>query len=228
MSARGLAVWGAIVLTAVMAGGCTQQRALHMVERSGDRAATLGQNDMAATEYRELVERAPSVPSYRLKYGRALLAAGDPHAAREQLEKAYTLMPRDEEVIELLADSMAQSRDTDNAVRLLRTIAEDRKEPADWIRLGRFLKRINDPDAAEAALMTAARIDAGASFGPQWELASLYRSVGADQKALERLRMCLYLEPSNAEVQALIRGYGEIPGPTASRRPTEQYSVPPQ
>lgn len=228
MSARGTAVWGAFVLTAVLAGGCSSQRALHMVERSGDRATSLGQHDLAVADYRELVERAPSVASYRLKYGRALLVAGEPHAAREQLEKAYTLMPRNDEVIDLLADAMAQSRDTDNAVRLLRTIAEDRKQPEDWMRLGRFLQRINDPDAAEAAFLTAARIDQGVSFEPQWELANLYRSVGAEQKALERLRMCLYLQPSNEQVQQLIRGFGEVPGPTAALRPTEQYSVPPQ
>lgn len=226
MSARGTAVWGALVLTAVLAGGCSSQRALFMVERAGDRASSQGNYQEAVSDYRELVDRAPSVPSYRLKYGRALLLAGEPHAAREQLENAYTLMPRNEEVIDLLADAMAQSGDADNAVRLLRTIAEDRKQPEDWIRLGLFLMRINDPDGAEAALLTAARVDAGQSFRPQWELATLYRSIGADQKALERLRMCMYIEPSNEQVLVLIRGYGEIPGPTAALRPTEQYSVP--
>lgn len=227
MSARRPVVWGTVVLTATVLAGCANQpRALHMVERSGDRATALEQHDIALAEYAELVERAPSVPEYRLKYGRALLHAGDARGAREQLEYAYTLMPRNEEVITLLARSMAESRDTENAVRLLRTIAEDRKQPEDWMRLGRFLARVNDPDAAEAALLTAARIDAGASFQPQWELATLYRSIGADDKALERLRMCLYLDPANEEVRDLIRGYGEIPGPTAAQRPMEQYSVP--
>lgn len=226
MNARRTAVWGALILTASAFAGCAQQRALHMVERSGDRAAALDQHQMAVTEYAELVERAPSVADYRLKYGRALLEVGEAHAAREQLEKAYTLLPMNEEVITLLAESMAQSRDSENAVRLLRSIAEDRKQPADWIRLGRFLARINDPDAAEGAFLTAARVDEGRSFEPQWELATLYRSVGAEDKALERLCMCLYLQPGNKEVQDLIRGFGEIPGPTVARRPTEQYSVP--
>lgn len=226
MIARGAAIWGALVLTAVLAGGCSSQRALYMVERSGDRATSLGQNEMAAADYRELVERAPSVPSYRLKYGRALLLIDEPRAAREQLEKAYTLMPRNEEVIDLLALAMAESRDTENAVRLLKTIAEDRKQPADWIRFGKFLITINDPDGAEVALLTAARVDAGQSFEPQWQLAQLYLTVGSEQKAIERLRMCLYLDPSNQEVQKLIRGFGEVPGPTAALRPTEQYSVP--
>ncbi len=221
--------WGVVALTLAWggAGGCQKNfRALHMVERSGDRAVEHGNAELAVNEFRELAERAPSMPQYRLKYAKALLATGEAGTAREQLEYAYTLLPRNEEVLTLLAEAMGKSNDTENAVRLLRTTAEDRKQPADWIRLGRFLVSVNDPDSAEAALLTAARVDTGASFGPQWELVSLYRSVGSEAKALERLRMCLYLEPDNPEVKALIRGFGEIPGPTAVRQPTEQLSIP--
>ena len=142
--------------------------------------------------------------------------------AREQLEKAYTLLPNDDEVITTLAEAMAQSRSIEEAARLLRTIAQDRKRPADYLRLGQFLQRANDADAAEEALLAAARGDRGQSVEMQMALVQLYRSIGSDEKALARLRMAYYLDPIDPRIQELIRGYGEVPGPTFAQVPSEQ------
>lgn len=209
----------------VALASCSGQRAIHMVEASGDRAMQQGDAPLAASEYREVVERAPARVDARIKYAKALLAAGDDRLAREEFEKCYTLRPNDEEVIEGLATAMVASGDSESAVRLLRTIAEDRGRPEDWMRLGRFYERLNDVDAAEQAYLAAARGDFGQSMGPQRALADLYRKVGRDDAAIQRLRMCLYLDPTNREIQNLLREFGEIPGPSLALRPTEQYAA---
>lgn len=212
---------------ALALAACTGgQRAVHMVEQSGDRAMERGDYQIAAAEYREVLDRSPARIESRIKYAQALLAAGDHRMAREQFEKAYTLRPSDDAVIEGLAESMVRSGDVESATRLLQTIAEERGRPADWVRLGRLHERLNDPDAAEKAYLTAARGDFGQSIEPQWALANLYRTVGNDAAALERLRMCLYLEPLNQQVRDMIREFGEVPGPSFAQRPSEQYAAP--
>lgn len=213
-----------VFVCSTLMGGCAK-RALHMVEFSGDRALEAENYPLAEHEYAEVADRAPYKAQARLRYGKALLGAGKPAQAREQLEKAYTLMPKSEEVIENLAEAMAQSRDMEGAVRLLRTIAEDGKRPSDWLRLGRFLLRTNDSDAAETAFLTAARGDRGQSLEPQWALALFYKSIGNDKAAIERLRMCQYVDPQNSKVQDMIRSYGEIPGPTFAKPPAEQIAT---
>jgi len=214
----------ALALTVLPA--CSGQRAIHMVEASGDRAMERGDAVYAAAEYREVVERAPTRVEARIKYAQALLAANDYRLAREEFEKCYTLRPNDEEVIDGLASAMVGAGDSESAVRLLRTIAQDRGRVEDWMRLGRFYEKLNDADAAEQAYLTAARIDFGQSMGPQRALADLYRKVGKDSAALERYRMCLYLDPTSREVQNFIREFGEVPGPSFAQRPTEQYAAP--
>lgn len=220
----------ALILSPVVAltvlSACSNQRAVHMVEASGDRAMDRGDVVLAASEYREVVERSPARVEARIKYAKALLAAEDYRLAREEFEKCYTLRPNDEEVISGLASAMVGAGDSESAVRLLRTIAEDRGRVADWMRLGRFYEKLNDADAAEQSYLTAARIDFGQSMGPQRALADLYRKVGKDAAALERYRMCLYLDPTSREIQNLIREFGEVPGPSFALRPTEQYAAP--
>ncbi|HBS28419.1 MAG TPA: hypothetical protein DEB06_02975 [Phycisphaerales bacterium] len=209
-----------------LGAGCSGQRAVHMVEASGDRAMVHGDPVLAASEYREVVERAPARIDARIKYAGALLKAGDHRLAREEFEKCYTLRPNDEGVIQGLADSMVASGDSESAVQTLRTIAEEKGKPADWMRLGRLFERVNDADAAEKSYLTAARGDLGVSMEPQRALADLYRKVGKDSAALERYRMCYYLDPTSREIHSLIREFGEVPGPSIALRPTEQYAAP--
>lgn len=213
-----------LVLLAALAftlGGCNT-RATHMIEASGDRALDKENYPLAAAEYAQVVDREPHKARARLQYGKALLGIGEADRAREQLEKAYTLLPNDGEVIATLAEAMAQSRSIEEAVRLLRTIAQERKRPADYLRLGQFLQRANDADSAEEALLAAARGDRGQSVDIQMALVDLYRSIGSEEKAIARLRNAYFLDPIDPRIQELIRGYGEVPGPTFAQAPDEQ------
>lgn len=215
------AVLGSLSLTACTGGF----RATHMVERSGDHAVWLGNHDLAATEFGIVVERQPTRADARVKFARSLLETDRPNEAREQLEMAYTLKPADQETINLLSIAMVQSGDVEAATHMMRTRAEDQGRVQDWLGYGFLLVEINDVDGAETALLTAARGDLGQSLAPQLALAKFYQSVGDDETALSRLRMCLYIEPAHEEAQQMIRGYGKIPGPTFALQPTEQVDA---
>jgi tetratricopeptide (TPR) repeat protein len=213
-------VWAAMVLAAGL-GACQEQRALHVVEDSGERAMWRGDYQTAAAEYGEVVDRRPGRWRARLELGKALLALDRPAEAREHLEVVYTIRPQDDEVLELLVTAMLESGDADAMAAELRQRAQDTGAVADWMRLGIFLQRAGDLDGAERALLTAARLDGGVSARPQMALAGLYREAGDDEDAIERLRMAHYVDPDNERILEAIRSYGEIPGPTFARRPAE-------
>lgn len=201
-----------------------QQRAVYMVETSGDRAANLDNHQLASQEYREVVERRPGRWDVRVKLAKSLLAVDEPELAREQLEVAYTLRPTNAEILDLLATAMLASGDVDAMARELRFKADESGDAPDWFRLGVFLARAGDDDAAERALLTAARLDGGERVAFQKGLANFYRSVGDRAKALERWRMALYLSPEDEETQDALRALGHVPGPTFALLPRERAS----
>lgn len=176
---------------------------------------------LAEQEYAELVDRRPARVSDRLMLGRARAALGDWAGARDQLDIAYTIYPEDSEVLDLLTEARLQLGDTDGLAEELRLAARTLGRWTDWLRLGEALRRTGDLDAAEPALITAARLDSGRSLRPQLALAELYEEAGDAERALERYRMALYLDPSSGAARDAIRATGEIPGPTFALVPAE-------
>ena len=209
----------ALVLTACSG---TNQRAVHRIETSGDRAVRNGDFAFAAEEYTQVVRRRPGRWETRVKLADALIEDGQPALAREQLEVAYTLRPTNARVLDLLATAMLASGDTAAMTRELRFAAEESGKAADWFRLGVFLSRAGDDDAAEIALLTAARLDGGENIAFQKGLANFYASVGDDDRALNRFRMAYFLDPEDEEVLSALRSMGHAPGPTFALIPSEQ------
>lgn len=214
----------ALVLALSLISACSGPRAIHMIEASGDRALERGNTELAESEYAQVVERDPARWRARLQYGKALLANNKPRQAREQLEVAYTLRPKDPEVIQNLGMAMSGSRDYDGAIRLLRSLAEDRKRADDWTRLGRVAVEAKDVDTAEKSFLTAARADGGQTVGPQMDLYRFYLATSRREEALERLRAAHWLEPSNESINNVIRQEGHVPGAAFAMRPPEQSS----
>lgn len=68
-------------------------------------------------------------------------------------------------------------------------------------------------------MITAAKLDGGKSIKPHMELANLYRTLGDSQSELRRLRMALFIEPKNMDIQKRIRELGEVPGPSFVLQP---------
>lgn len=210
-----------LILAALALGACSGPRAIHMVEASGQHAYDFGHYQKAADEFAEVVERRPGNWQARVNLAKAQMKLGEPAAARENLEVAFAVKPENEEVLNLLAEAMLASGDVGDMTIELRQRAQETNSVGDWMRLGIFLQRAGDFDGAEEALLTAARLDGGKSVQPQMALASLYREAGDDAAALKRLRMALYIDPTNQKIQEAIRAYGQIPGPTYALVPDE-------
>lgn len=214
-----------LAVLATFSACATEQRAVHMVKLSGDRALERGQYELAVSEYREVLERRPGRANAHFDLGRALLRIGKPAEARDHLEVAYTLAPNDPEVIQALAEAMADSGAHEDMARFLRQVIEERPTVPNWIRLGNMLARVGDIDSATSALRTAATVDGGRTIEPQLALARLYRAIGDDAAALDRYRMAIYLDPANTEANNAIRAFGEIPGPSFALPPAELASA---
>ena len=208
----------ALTLTACQSG----ERAAHRIELSGDRAMRQADYALAADEYQLLVNRRPGQYESRVKLARALLEVDRPAYAREQLEIAYTQRPTNAQILDLLAEAMLRSGDVEAMTRELRFAAEESGKAPDWYRLGVFLTRAGDDDAAETALRTAARLDGGNDPAFQVGLANFYGSVGDEDRRLERLRMALFLDQEDKTVRDAIREMGHVPGPTFGIVPRER------
>ncbi|MBL8746617.1 MAG: tetratricopeptide repeat protein [Phycisphaerae bacterium] len=219
-----------MILVGVTAMGCqsnarrTGPRAPHMMAASGDRALAKGDFATAEAEYAQVVEAQPWNARARLQYGKALLGVDNPRKAREELEKAYTTLPKDDEVMYTLAEAMGRSGEYESGVRLLQTIAEERRRPTDWLRLGRYAQRGKDYDTAEKAYLAAALGDGGLHAEYQMALYGYYMEIGDETKAVQRLAMAYWLEPKNEEFAAKIKNHGYQPGAAFALRPVEQAS----
>lgn len=214
-----LLVLSALSLVAV--SGCAPVSVIALEEQAA-RAESREQFDTAAQKYQQALDRSPGRVHSRVGLGRVLLQTDRPADARRQFELALSARPDDPEILDLLAESMVRSGDAQAMYRLLRGRAEQRNAVTDWLRLGRFASLAGDADVAENALLTAARLDRGRSVAPQIALADLYEALGDDSKALTRLRMALFLDLANIEIQDRIRAFGETPGPTFALQPSEQ------
>lgn len=219
MSRIRIAIIGAALLSV---GACTSsQRSIYSVEQSAEEAYGTGQYQLAAREYAEVVQRRPGKTSTRIKLAETYLALGEPAKAREHLEIAYTIWPRDERVINNLVRAMVDSGDAPAATKLLQNHADRYGTVTDYIRLGKAYTVAGDYDRAERSLVMAAQLDRGQSDAPQVALAEMYQQAGDPDRALERWRMALYANPYNQKASEAIRSAGHIPGPTFAIPPTE-------
>lgn len=212
---------GMLALITIVASVSCGQRALWAVRERGDWAARWDKIAEAREQYAEVVERDPADWEYRLKLAKVLLELDEPARAREHLAIVHETRPDNEEVVDLLARAMHESGAEDELISFLQSRAEDRLRTQDYLRLAEYARKVGDVDAAESALLTAARLDGGESIEPQMALADFYEAIGDEQRALRRLRMALHIEPDNQQVRERIRSYGEVPGPSFAIAPTE-------
>jgi predicted Zn-dependent protease len=209
------------LLAMTILAGCNTPRALPRVKEQGDRAYRQGQYDQARKEYEEYVSRKPGEAEVELQLARTLLELDQAHEALGHAQQAFDLRPGEEPYIETYAEALLASEKSDQLYRFLRGLAQDRGQVADYVRLGRFTARMGDADGAEHALNRAAELDRGQTTAPQIALADFYKSIGDKEHEKQRLRMALYLDPTNQEVMARLRALGEIPGPSLALKPAE-------
>ncbi len=201
--------------------GCSTQRSLVIVKRDGLRAYDKQNFDQALADFQEYVDRNPTSAPGRYNLGLTLLELHKPKAAAEHLFVAADLEPANDTYLSAHYRALFEADRRDDLYRLLRTAATDQGRVQDHLLLGQYALKMGDVDEARQALLTAAQVDQGRSAEPQLALADFYQAVNDNTNALRRLRMALYVDPTNPTTQERIRSMGEIPGPTLTLVPEE-------
>lgn len=209
----------ACVMAMVLLGGCQAERNLDLVREVGNREYQLGEYDKALANYQEYVTRKPDGVDVRYSLAETYLKLNKPQEAREQFYQCLAVHPDNQAYAQGLAEALYACNEREELITFLTREARERGRPGDYERLGHYQLLLGNVDEAKLALITAAKLDGGKSIKPQMELANLYRSLGDKQSELKRLRMALYIEPKNPEIQKRIRELGEIPGPSFVLQP---------
>jgi tetratricopeptide (TPR) repeat protein len=210
---------GLIVLLAVVAGGCAQQRPITAIRESGDREMMLGNYAKAAAEYNEIVDRYGGDWEAQYKLGLCALELDDVDTARQALEIAHTRRPDNEEIVDALAETMYREKDFNRLHSFLRQRAETVGTPESYLRLAQYAIAMEDADSATAAYEMAIVLDGGRAVEPYLAAASFAEQIGDLELAVRRLRQAYGIDPYHETVKSRLVAMGEIPGPTLALPP---------
>lgn len=208
-----------LVILSFVAAGCAQQRAVHHVKADGDRAFESRQYDQAAVYYAEVVDRRPGDWQAQYQYGLTLLELGRPNEARRALEIASSHRPGDKSIRKALARAMHDQGATGDLFAYLRAEAANSRDPNAYMELARYAMEVGDMDTANQAILTAIEFDAGQSVEPYLLAADFHDQLGHTDQVIRRLRQAYGIDRMNARVNAMLREYGEVPGPTLALPP---------
>lgn len=197
----------------VAIAGCSQ-RPIAQVRADANASYYGGDYQAALPLYEEVVNRHPGDAQGHYELGRNLLRMGKASEAREQMILAYNLDPSNMDYFDGMADAYVAAGNEDELFNALEHRIRDRGGVADYMAMGRYAEKLGHADEAERAYLSAAEIDGGKSKGPQMALANFYHSIGDKKNEIKRLRMVLWFDPSDAEINTRLRELGEIPGPS--------------
>ncbi|MFK7961881.1 MAG: tetratricopeptide repeat protein [Phycisphaerales bacterium] len=202
-------------LTLLPLGGCNNgQRPIQLIRTDADRAFFDGDFDIAAAEYRQIIDRYPGDWRAQYQYGKSSLELGDFESARVALKVANDRRPADSQIADAYAEAMFRAGDETSLLAFLRDRTIEERSAHAWVRLADYQRRLGDPDGALQAIETGIEIGGGEKAEPYMAAARLAESLGDRQTALMRLEQAYQAEPGDAEVEAAIRALGQVPGPT--------------
>ena len=157
----------------------------------------------------------------------------DPGFARRHLEMAYTIRvlgsddqrgpgepaitrpwPTRNQIIDALAEAMYRQDNQPQLVAFLRQVIDERGQPADYIRLGRYLYKSGDPDGALTAYRKAVAIAGPENPNPYIALADFYDTLGKRDEAATALRRAYDIAPLRDDIARKLRAHGLRPSPT--------------
>lgn len=206
-------------------GGCRTSRPLHVIKADAKDHLDMGEFDQAASDYELYLDKRRDDYKVRAFYGQSLLKLNRPQEARREFAICTEAEPLNDQYWDFLGEAIFQQKDFGELTTMLEQRCRDHGLPRDYLRLGRFMNRMGQPDDAENAFRTAAKIDEGKTAAIQKELADFYGERGDKANQVRRLRMALYLDPQNPALNDEVRRLGEIPGPSFWLPPAEAAPV---
>ena len=116
----------------------------------------LGEKDLAARYFREVVAKMPERAEARIELANALLQKGENEQAIEQLQKAIALSPGETQADEQLIQTLIQTKQFDKAKAAISALqARQPKSPAPHLYSGLIAIQQNKADLAEAEFLKA-------------------------------------------------------------------------
>lgn len=208
----------ALVLVAGI-GGCVKGKSSEQLLADGDHAYRYGRYEEAAGDFSQILDRYPGDVQANVGFARTQIALGNLDAARRALETAAAAKPEDFQVSLLLAEVLFKQQETTRLYQLLRDRAVEQRRTEAWIVMARYALELDDPDTAQTAVVAALEISDDGSPEPYLLAAELAERVGDQKEALRRLRQAYGLAPNDPRIEAMLREYGEVPGPTIALPP---------
>ncbi|MHC4989785.1 MAG: tetratricopeptide repeat protein [Planctomycetota bacterium] len=218
-TARNLVVMAASAALLLGVAGCNSERPVEDIRVSADHRLSLGDYESAAAEYALIAERYPGDWQAQYKLGLCSLELEQYAEARQALEVAHTLRPRDRAVADALAEAMYRQGDENQLITFLREQAEKTRSVYAYRRLARYAVAQGDMDTANIALETAIEFDEGRSVEPYLDASDFAQRIGDLELAIRRLRQAYGIDPQDERVSERLTALGEIPGPTLALPP---------
>jgi len=209
---------GGWLLTAALPG-CAAQRPIESVRADGDFEFDRANYEAAAAHYQEIADRVPGDWRAQHRLGLSLIEVDRPADARRALEQAASLRPGDDDIADALAESMFREGSHDELFAYLRQRAEMNRDAEAYLNLAKYAQEVGDMDSASTALLTAIEVDDGESVEPYLRRAEFCAQVGDTDEVVRRLRQAYGISPQDTRVNAMLRQYGEVPGPTLALPP---------
>lgn len=224
MSRRPFVVLAGFVALASLVA-CSSQRPLFLIRSDAMQSMKDGNYAVAEPDLKFYVEQRRDDYKTRFEYANCLMKLNRPNEARTHYAICADAEPQNDVYWDALAESMYAGGERASLTTFLEQRARGRGAVADWMRLANFSRRQGNPDEAEQALLTAAKVDAGRTASVQKTLADFYASIGDRVHQVRRLRMAYFLDPKNQDYIDEIRRMGEVPGPSFGLAPEEASPV---
>jgi len=198
--------------------------------------------DEAQAMFEDCVTREPGDMKSHYYLGMLYLEhAKNPYTARRHLEQAYEIRrmkveaefaprpgtsetavpwPTRVQIADGVAEALYQQDARPQLLAWMRESIESFGDLGDYMRFGKYLYKMHDPDGAVEAYRTACRIAGAEDERPYVALAEIFDEVGDREAGLIEWRKAYFIRPSK-EIAEAIRAHGTIPGPTIALDPTE-------
>jgi thioredoxin-like negative regulator of GroEL len=203
-----------VVLCVGVLTGCGTKPTTATLRDQAHRAMWQERWTEAESLYGDLVSRRPGDWRAQYGYGVSAMHTGDLPAARQSLEIAHTLKPSNRDIALQLAETMYLQHDHDALFQFLGDRAEARKSSEDWLLLAEYALMSEDPDSARDFVAKAMVVDDASSVDPYLKAATLSEQMGDLDGAMRYLHTGWQVDPTNEDLEARLRAYGLVPGPT--------------
>lgn len=205
----------ASLLVVVMAmTACAGPRPVESVRTLADHYYEWEAYERASVEYAEITDRYPGDWQAQYRLGKCYLELDRLSEARAALQVAHERRPKDEGVVDALAEVMFRQGDEERLFSFLRDQTQVEHSVSSFLRLAHYSLAIGDVDSAKLALDMAIEFDKGTTVEPYLQSAKFAERLGDIEQAVHRLRQAYGIDPHDERVSERLVALGEVPGPT--------------